>query len=510
MSSSKALHLRRLLLLRLSSPIINTIFSSRSLSPLSHLQPQQHLCHHPIFFSYSTSPNQSNPTIKPSIAQSISTQLIHVNSTIPLNQRLDLHFSQINPTPDLIREVFNQSGNAGRNVLGFHQWVSSKKGFAHNDETYSYLVHFLGKRHDFKLIHEVLVGGKGVIGEKTMASMIYRLVRAGRETKAVEFFEKMEREYGFVRNKDSLKLIVATLCDHGFASHAEKMVNGLAHEFFPDEAICDLLVKGWCVDGKLDEAKRLAGEIYRGGFELGPMAYNSILDCVCKLCRKKNPFLLQSEAEKVLLDMDVAGVPRNVETFNVLITNLCKIRKTEEALNLFERMAEWGCSPDSTTYLVLIRSLFQAARIGEGDEMIERMKSAGFGEFLNVNEYYGFLKVLCGIERIDHAMKVFSKMKEDDCMPRVKTYDLLVGKLYAHGRPQQANTLLNEATERGVPCEPKVYKLDPRFAKKPKVEKSGKPMRETLPEKTARKNKRLQKIRLSFVKKPQKNMRRAY
>lgn len=78
--------------------------------------------------------------------------------------------------------------------------------------------------------------------------------------------------------------------------------------------------------------------------------------------------------------MDVAGVPRNVETFNVLITNLCKIRKTEDAMTLFHRMGEWGCYPDETTFLVLIKSLYQAARIGEGDEMIDQMKSAGFGE----------------------------------------------------------------------------------------------------------------------------------
>ena len=54
------------------------------------------------------------------------------------------------------------------------------------------------------------------------------------------------------------------MCDNGYASCAEKMVKVLA-----DEIICDLLIKGWCVDGKLDEAKRLVGEIYRGGFEIG-------------------------------------------------------------------------------------------------------------------------------------------------------------------------------------------------------------------------------------------------
>lgn len=410
-------------------------------------------------------------------------------------------------TPSLILRTLDLSPDAGRTALHFHKWVLNN--FKTTDETFSYFVDYFGRRKDFKATHEILIDGRGIVGPKTLQSSIDRLVRAGRPTQVVSFFDKMNEDYGFVRERDSLKLVVSKLCEHGFASYAEKMVTNLANEFFPDEHVCDLLIKGWCVDGKLDEARRLAGEMYRGGFEIGCVAYNSILDCVCKLCREKDPFRLQSEAEKVLVDMDVAGVPRNVETFNVLITNLCKIRKTEDALNLFDRMGEWGCYPNETTFLVLIRSLYQAARVGEGDEMIDRMKSAGFGDALDKKAYYEFLKILCGIERVDHAMSVFAKMKEGGCKPGIKTYDLLMGKLCAHSKVDKANALYKEAESSGIPVEPKEYKLDPRFVKKPTVVKKEK-KRETLPEKMARKRRRLKKIRLSYVKKPKKMMRRSY
>jgi hypothetical protein len=52
---------------------------------------------------------------------------------------------------------------------------------------------------------------------------------------------------------------------------------------------------------------------------------------------------------------------------------------------------------------------------------------------------------------------------------------------------------------------PKEYVVDPRFLKK-KVVKTEK-KRETLPEKMARKRRRLKQIRLSFVKKPKRMMR---
>ncbi|XP_023531133.1 pentatricopeptide repeat-containing protein PNM1, mitochondrial-like [Cucurbita pepo subsp. pepo] len=428
---------------------------------------------------------------------------------LPITKRLQLSFSHVKPNPELVLNTLNLSSEAGRTVLGFNEWLISNPDFHHTDETISYFVDYFGRRKDFNSIHEVLAKGSGISGAKTLRSTIDRFARAGRPTKLLSFFETMEKNYGFKRDKESIRIVVEKLCENGYASHAEKMVKDLAHEFFPDEAICDALIRGWCVDEKFDEAKRLAGEMYRGGFELGTTAYNALLDCVCKLCRKKDPFKLQSEAEEILVEMDCRGVPRNVETFNVLINNLCKIRKTTDALNLFHRMGEWGCHPNAETFLILIKSLYQAARTGEGDEMIDRMRSAGYADALDKKAYYEFLKILCGIERIDHALIVFAKMKKDGCEPGIKTYDLLMGKLCAHNRLDRANSLFNEAQKRGVPVTPKAYQVEPRYAKKPKVKKVEK-KRETLPEKMARKRRRLKQIRLSFVKKPKKTMRRAF
>ncbi|XP_074312094.1 small ribosomal subunit protein mL104 (rPPR9) [Silene latifolia] len=505
-------HLRRLLHRTLTSTLPQSLSPSPSPSPSPPL-PSSFQSLKPFFPSltsikpYSSQPQSPNDQI----ALSLSSELLKpLSESLSLSKRLDLSFSHITLTPQLILQVLNNSALAGRTNLDFFKWVSSKSpGFALDDQVYSYFVDYFGRRKDFKVIDDFLVEGKGVISSKTFASLVDRLIRAGRATQAVSLFEKMEKEYGIVRDREKLNYVVSKLCEHGYANYAEKMVKGLANEFFPDEYVCDMLIKGWCVDGKLEEAKRLAREMYRGGFEIGTTAYNAILDCVCKLCREKDPFRLQSEADNLLVDMDAAGVPRNTETFNVLISNLCKIRKTEEAMKLFSRMGEWGCLPDATTFLVLTRSLYQAARVGEGDEMIDRMKSAGFGDALDKKEYYGFLKILCGIERVDHALSVFRKMKKDGCTPGVKSYDLLIGKLYAHNRAEKANNLFNEAVRNGVEIERKDYKVDPRFIEKPKVVKKGK-KRLTLPEKMVLKRKKLRKIRLSYVKKPKKTMRRAF
>ncbi|CAH9069972.1 unnamed protein product [Cuscuta epithymum] len=244
-----SLQLRRQLLHHISSP-----------SPLNPHFTSTHP--HRLPFTHS---NSFTTQTADSIAQSLSSN----SDPLEITQRLMLHFSHIKPTPLLITQTLNISPEAGRSVLGFNDWVISHPDFKHSDETLSHFVDYFGRRKDFKAAHDLLVSGNiSVAGPKTLHSSIDRLVRAGRPTKALGFFERMEKEYGFKRDQESLRLVVQKLCENGYASYAEKMVKDSANEIFPDEAICDLLINGWCVDGKIDEARRLVGEMYRGALRL--------------------------------------------------------------------------------------------------------------------------------------------------------------------------------------------------------------------------------------------------
>ena len=327
------------------------------------------------------------------------------------------------------------------------------------------------------------------------------MIRAGRPIQAVNLFKSFDPD------RDLLAALVFNLSEHGFGNHAEKIVKEMAPRFFPNEEICYDLIKGWCVGGKLDQAIRLMGEMERGGFELGAKAYNSILDCVCCLCRKKDPLRMELEANKVLSEMESRGIPRDSNTFSILISNFCKTRKTDDAMEFFRKMDLWGCSPDPEIYVVLIKSLYQAARVSEGDEMVEKMRIEGFGNHLDTKTYYGFIKILCGIERINHAMKVFRLAKGFGFVPGVKTYGLLVEKLWSHNQISRAKFLIKEAESRGIKLPAKEYSIDKRFLKVVKAEE--KPKRLTFPEKMEKKRKRLRKLRLSFVRKP-KGVRRRY
>lgn len=138
------------------------------------------------FFSSHPDPNPDTEEHL-ALAQSLSSELLKDPTTDPLSltQRLDLNFSHIKLTPSVILQTLDLSPGAGRAVLGFHKWASSRPDFKPDDETLSHFVNYLGRRKDFKAAHDVLVAGRGVSGAKTLESAIDRLVRAGRQTQVI-------------------------------------------------------------------------------------------------------------------------------------------------------------------------------------------------------------------------------------------------------------------------------------------------------------------------------------
>ncbi|KAF0907221.1 hypothetical protein E2562_015728 [Oryza meyeriana var. granulata] len=348
-----------------------------------------------------------------------------------------------------------------RAAADLFRFLVRRRSLHPSDSALALVVRHLARRRDFPAVRSLVQEFPSALGPATLDAYLLHLASAGRPTDAVKVFDELPEQ---LRTREALTSLVSSLSAEGWPSHAERAVKKVANEIFPDDNICTLLVSGYANAGKLDHALRLIGETRRGGFQPGLDTYNAVLDCVCRLCRKKDPLRMPAEAEKFLVDMEANGIPRDAGTFRVLITNLCKIRKTEDAMNLFRRMGEWGCSPDADTYLVLIKSLYQAARISEGDEMITWMWSAGFGDKLDRKAYYGFIKILCGIERVEHAVKVFRMMKGYGHAPGTKSYSLLIEKLARHNLGDRANALFREAVARGVTVTPGVYKIDKNWS----------------------------------------------
>ena len=76
-------------------------------------------------------------------------------------------------------------------------------------------VDYSGRRHDFKASHDLLVEVKSVVRVKCFEYMIDRLVKAGRTKQVIGFFERMEKDYGFKKDKKRLEFVVKSCVKMG-------------------------------------------------------------------------------------------------------------------------------------------------------------------------------------------------------------------------------------------------------------------------------------------------------
>ena len=69
---------------------------------------------------------------------------------------------------------------------------------------------------------------------------------------------------------------------------------------------------------------------------------------------------------------------RDIQSYNIMLSGLCKRSSLSEADALFRKMKEDGYEPDGCTYNTLIRAHLRGSDITTSVQLIEEMKRCGF------------------------------------------------------------------------------------------------------------------------------------
>ena len=151
----------------------------------------------------------------------------------------------------------------------------------------------------------------------------------------------------------------------------------------PDLITSSTVIKGYCVQGDLEQALHLFTRMRKQGITPDAILFNSILEN----CARKH---MRTFMEKVLADMEESNVATSNFMLSILVKLYCRFGDLDRAFKVVETYpAKYGFELNATVYTCLMSSCI-------------------------LNDY------------VERALKLFEKMKRSKCSPDVKTYVTLI------------------------------------------------------------------------------------
>ncbi|XXG78805.1 hypothetical protein AAC387_Pa08g2665 [Persea americana] len=111
-------------------------------------------------------------------------------------------------------------------------------------------------------------------------------------------------------------------------------------------------------------------------------------------------------------DMLKRNFPRDCMTFDCVIDGLGKAGKIEDAIHLFDEMAEIGISPDTTVYTNLLNGFCKFHRMDEAFMFLSSFLKKRY--VVSLDGYCCMIDGLFGTGRFEEACKYYKNLLEDN------------------------------------------------------------------------------------------------
>ncbi|KAF7129443.1 hypothetical protein RHSIM_Rhsim10G0161900 [Rhododendron simsii] len=438
-SSSTTHHLLQYLRLHLSHP--------HNPKPhfLSHLYPTHHHNSKP----FSSQPLSSQP-LNPNPSPDPPPQLVNDLSRTLSDYRNPHHDLESALTPfspnistNLVEQVLKRCKNLGFSAHRFFLWALRHPGFKPTKETHHILVSILGSSKQFPLIWDFLAEWKDTQCceiEPEIFWVVFRAYsRANLPADAIRAFGKMA-DFGVEFGNDDVDKLLYELCKRKHVRHAQGFFDRVKSEVEPSAKSYSILMRGWGDIGESGEARKLFDEMLESGCCVDLLAYNSMLQSLCKGGSVE-------EAYKLFREMGSKGLEPDAFTYSIFIHAACDANDIHSAFRVLDRMKRYELVPNVYTYNAIIKRLCKNDRVEEAylllDEMIER------GERPDVWSYNTILACHCDHNEVNKALRLISRMDQDSCLPDWHTYNMVIKMLIRIGRFDRVTKVWESMEERG-------------------------------------------------------------
>jgi pentatricopeptide repeat protein len=264
--------------------------------------------------------------------------------------------------------------------------------------------------------------------------------RAGLPDDGVRAFSSMER-FGFPPTLADLQTLLFALSHNGLVEHAEAFFRDSGNQFDVSAKTYTILISGWVVVTKPENARKLFDEMAERGVEPDVPSYNALIDA---LCRGGDVDLAQAQ----LKDMQVSrGLVPDAATYGPFLHSACAAKDARAALRLLDRMHARDLTPNVFTYNAVVQLLCEMGEIDEAYNILCEMDSRG--EKPDVWSYNALLSEHCKLKEVNKALRLIARMDKHSCMPNRHSYNMLLKMLISVGRIDKAIEVWDGMEKRG-------------------------------------------------------------
>ncbi|KAJ1392825.1 Tetratricopeptide-like helical domain superfamily [Sesbania bispinosa] len=243
----------------------------------------------------------------------------------------------------------------------------------------------------------------------------------------------------------TINILIRGLCRAGDINEAFNLLGDIkSFGCSPDIVTYNTLIHGLCRINEIGRARCLLNEICSKG-ELAPdvVSYTTIIAGYCKLSKMKEGALFFDE-------MIRSGTEPNTFTFNALIDGFGKLGDMASAVAMYEKMLLHGCPPDVATFTSLINGYFGVGQVNHALEMWHEMNERNISASLHT-----FSVLVCGLcknNRLHEARDILRLLKQSDIVPQPFVYNPVIDGYCKSGNVDEANKIIAEMEEKR--CKP--------------------------------------------------------
>ncbi|KAL6541675.1 hypothetical protein OROGR_011161 [Orobanche gracilis] len=336
-------------------------------------------------------------------------------------------------------------------ALRFFNWARDS-GFTHTPHSYFIMLEILGKARNLNPARNFLLSipkksnNTVPLTDKFFNSLIRSYGDAGLFQESLKVF-KIMKSLGISPSSFTFNSLFLILLKRGRVGMVYELYDEMLKTYGvkPNLYTFNILIRGFCMNSKVDEAFRMFKEIETFDCKPDLITYNTIVDGLCRVGKVN---IARNVVNGMLKKCE--NLRPNVVTYTTLIRGYCGKREIDKALDVYRNMVDGGIKPNDVTCNTLIQGLCESQNFEMMKEIFAECLKEDGAFVPDTCTFNTVMNAYCINKKLDEALIFFEKMRKMKVRQDSATYSVLIRALCEKGNFGKAEDLLDELFEKEI------------------------------------------------------------